>query len=72
MAQPIIDLVLKGARIIIADRRRRLRGLEAVTADGWECDPCSSEAHRFCAVGALIHAAYELTGDHERAHSLGC
>jgi len=36
MAQPIIDQVLKDARDIIADRRRRLRDLEAVTADGCE------------------------------------
>ena len=71
MAQPLIDRVLTDARTIIADRQRRLRGLEAVTADGRECDPCGSEAHRFCAVGALIRAAYELTGDHEHAHSLG-
>lgn len=71
MAQPLIDQVLHDARTIIADRRRRLRGLEAVTDDGRECDPCGGEAHRFCAVGALIHAAYEITGDHEHAHSLG-
>ena len=71
MAQPLIDLVLENARTIIADRRRRLRDFEAVTADGCECDPCAEEAHRFCAVGALIRAAYEITGDHEHAHSLG-
>ena len=59
MAQPLIDNVLKDARIIIADRQRRLRGLEAVTPDGRECDPCG-EAHRFRAVGALIRAAYDL------------
>ena len=71
MAQPPIDRVLADARTIIADRKRRLRACEAVTADGDECDPCGDEAQRFCAVGALIRAAYELTGDHERAHSLG-
>ena len=71
MAQPLIDRVLADARNIIADRKRRLRGCEAVTEDGNECDPCGDEARRFCAVGALIRAAYELTGDHERAHNLG-
>jgi hypothetical protein len=71
MAQPLIDQVLTDARTIIADRKRRLRACEAVTVDGDECDPCGAEAQRFCAVGALIRAAYELTGDHERAHSLG-
>ena len=67
----IIHQVLKEARTIIADRQCRLRGLEPVTADGRECDPCGGEARRFCAVGALIHAAYELTGDRENAQSLG-
>ena len=39
MAQPLIDRVLHDARTIIADRGRRLRGFEAVGADGNECDP---------------------------------
>jgi hypothetical protein len=71
MAQPLIDRVLADARTIIADRQRRLRGLEAVTANGRECDPCASEARRVCAVGALILASYKLSGDHEQAHRLG-
>ena len=71
MAQPLIDRVLNDARTIISDRKRRLRSREAVTADGTDCDPCAADAVRFCAVGALIHSAFELTGDHERAHRLG-
>ena len=71
MAQPLIDQVLTDARTIITDRKRRLRACEAVTADGDECDPCSVQAQRFCAVGALIRAAFELTGNHERAHVTG-
>ena len=63
--------LLHDARSIIADRSRGLRGFEAVGAVGNECDPCSDEARRFCAVGALIHAAYGLTGDHDHAHRLG-
>ena len=71
MAQPIIDRMLIDARTIVADRRRRLRGAEAVTADGWECDACDDDAMRFCAVGALIRTAYMSTGDREQAHRLG-
>ncbi len=71
MAKPLIDCVLINARSIIADRRRRLRGAEAVTVDRRECDACDDDAQRFCAVGALIHAAYMMTGDHEQAHRLG-
>ena len=71
MTQPLIDRVLTDARTVIADRKRRLRCREAVTADGTDCDPYAAEAVRFCAVGALIHSVFELTGDHERAHKLG-
>ena len=71
MAQTLTDLVLKEARTIIADRRLRLRGAEAVTGDGSDCDPCEDDAERFCAVGALIRAAYKITGDREIAHRLG-
>ena len=71
MAQPLIDRVLADARTIIADRRRRLRCTEAVTAIGQICDACDPAAVRFCAVGALINSAFQLTGNHEQAHRLG-
>ena len=71
MAQPLVDSVLINARAIVADRRSRLRGAEAVTADGRECDACDDDAVRFCAVGALIRAAYMTIGDREQAHRLG-
>ena len=71
MAQPLIDRVLHDARIIIADRSRRLRGTDAVAPRGSECDACDDNAVRFCAVGSLIHAAYTVTGDREHAHRLG-
>ena len=36
MAQPLVDLVLLNARAIVANRRLRLLGTEAVTAHGQE------------------------------------
>jgi hypothetical protein len=71
MTKPLIDSVLINARTIVADRRRRLRDAEAVRVDGLECDACDDDARRFCAVGALIRAAYTMTGDQEQAHRLG-
>jgi hypothetical protein len=71
MAQTLVDLVLSNARAIIANRRLRLLGAEAVAADGQECDACDDGAVRFCAVGALIRSAYMMTGDQEQAHRLG-
>ncbi len=71
MAHPFVDRVLIEARSIVADRRRRLRGAEAVTADGRECDPCDDGARRFCAIGALIRAAHTIIDEPEQAHQLG-
>ena len=71
MAQPLIDRLLIDARTIIADRRRRLRRTEAVTASGHRCDACGPAAIRFCAVCALISSAFRITGNHEQAHRLG-
>ena len=51
MARQIMDQILAEARAIIADRRRRLRCTEAVTAQGDMCDACLPTAVRFCAVG---------------------
>jgi len=71
MAQALVDLVLLNARPIVANRRIRLLSAEAVTADGRECDACHADAQRFCAIGALIRAAYMVTGDQEQAHRVG-
>ena len=71
MARPIMDQILAEARAIIADRRRRLRCTEAVTAQGDMCDACDPAAVRFCAVGALINSTFRITGNHEQAHRLG-
>jgi hypothetical protein len=71
MSHTLIDQVLNDGRSIIADRRRRLRGSDAVDAAGAEVDPCDGAARRFCAVGAFIHAAYAMVGDREAAHRLG-
>jgi hypothetical protein len=71
MSQGLVELILVDGQSIIADRRRRLRGGEAVDAGGVECDPCDSDARRFCAVGAFIRAAFDLVGDREAAQRLG-
>jgi hypothetical protein len=52
MAKPLIDTVLLNARTIVPNRRLRLLGAEAITADGRECDACADDAVRFCGAGA--------------------
>lgn len=64
------QIVLR-ARALQAERKLRCREYEAVNASGIECDPCSKEAKRFCAVGALIRASFDVLGDMERAHEFG-
>lgn len=71
MTKPLVEQVVANAKALMADRRKRARGLEAVNAAGDECDACAPEAFRFCAVGALVHSAFALTGDWERSHELG-
>jgi hypothetical protein len=71
MSEPLVDPVVVNARVLVADRTKRARGKYAVDARGKECDACGAEAVRSCAVGALIRAAFELTGNHEASHRLG-
>lgn len=71
MAKPLEVEIVRGARNLTAARGKRARGVEAVDVHGNEADPCGEDAVRFCAVGALIRSAFELTGDGERSHVLG-
>lgn len=71
MSKPLFEQIARGARPIVADRKRRVRHVEAVDVSGEECDPCDARAVRFCAVGALIRSGFEVTGDWEQAHVLG-
>lgn len=71
MSGPLVDEVVRRARALVAERKKRARGIEAVNAAGEECDACGDDAVRFCAVGALIRAAFDVCGDGERAHELG-
>jgi hypothetical protein len=71
MSKPLVEEVVRKARGLVAQRGKRARGIEAVNSAGEECDACGSDVVRFCAVGALIRSAFELTGDWERSHSLG-
>jgi|GEM_PF-3177735 len=71
MTHPLEHAITTRAIQIISTRALRARETEAVDQSGRPCDPCAPEAVRFCAVGALIRAAFELTRAHERSHTLG-
>jgi hypothetical protein len=70
MAKPIFRHVIEGARAYIAGRGTWTRFTLAATSRGIECEPTDPKARKFCAYGALVRAAYDLTGDHIEARRL--
>jgi hypothetical protein len=70
MAKPIFKHVIEGARAYVAVRGSWTRYTLAATIRGRECEPTDSKAKRFCAYGALVRAAYDLTNDSIEARRL--
>jgi hypothetical protein len=70
MAKPIHKQVLERARDLVAGRRTWTRFTLALSANNRTCKPTDAHAVRFCAYGALVRAAYELTSDTNRAEEL--
>ena len=59
--------VLLGARALIASPQRWTRRVLASTEDGRPLMWHDREAGRWCAVGAILRAAYDLVGDKDLA-----
>ena len=70
MAKPIFKHVIEGARAYVAGRGTWTRYTLAATSRGVECEPTDTMARKFCAYGALVRAAYDLTGDPVEARRL--
>ena len=66
MAKRLQYQVIARALKLVSDEQTWTRGSFARNAQGRPCPIRSSEAVRFCAVGALSRAAYDLLG--ESAH----
>ena len=62
-AKPTAYQVLKGARDIIADPKRWTRGAMARNKQGSTVCCHSASAVQFCAMGAILKTARNLTGD---------
>ena len=71
MAKPLTTQVIERARALIADDQHWCRGELARDERGHRISPTNWEARRFCALGALIAAAGEITGDPDLANELG-
>ena len=70
MSKPLIDQVLARARTLVGVRAPWTRYTLALTRNNRDCDPTDPRAARFCAYGALIRAAFELTADRTKARQL--
>ena len=67
MSESIFKLVVERARDLVAIRARWTRFALARTRNDRICDPLDPAAVRFCAYGALIRAAFLVTGSRETA-----
>ena len=70
MSKSLTSQILEGARALVEVRATWTRYHLALTRNNRECDPTDPRAVRFCAYGALMRSAYELTGDASRANML--
>jgi hypothetical protein len=70
MAKPLFTHVLELARALVADQGSWTRHALARTGNNRQCDPTDAKAVRFCAHGALVRAAYDLTADRHQANQL--
>lgn len=70
MSKPIKVQVIERARALIADERHWCPGDLARDRMGHSVSPTDRDAEQRCALGALVAAAYEITGDPRQAHDL--
>jgi len=66
MTRPARLLILQRARALIEDERDWCPGDLARDARGFPVSPTDSNAEQRCAVGAILAAAYQFTGDLDR------
>jgi hypothetical protein len=71
MSTTVQKQVLINARALIADRARWTRCTFARTASGHQVVWYAETAAKWCAVGALYRAAYDLVGDPKAATRIG-
>ena len=70
MARPTRVQILERARALIADERHWCPGDLARDACGFPVSPTDGRAVQRCALGALLAAAHELSGDFTLAFNL--
>ena len=71
MSRPLKVQIVELARTLIADKQHWCRHSLANDVNGVPISPTSGRAVKWCGLGAVIAAAYELTQDHDAAYRLG-
>ena len=70
MSKPLKIQIVERARALIAEEEDWCRGELARDARGMGVCPISESAVKRCGLGAIIAAAYEITGGHRSAYDL--
>ena len=70
MAKPLKVQIIERARALIVDERNWCPGDLARDRMGYSVSPTDRDAEQHCALGALMAAAYEITGDPGQARDL--
>jgi len=71
LSKPLKIQIVELARALIADEQHWCLHHLALNKNGIVVGPMSPRAVRWCALGAAIAAAYQLTHDFDTAHKLG-
>src|SRR5262245_36854552 len=70
MSKPLVQQVTERARALVADPRSWTQYAIARTGNNRHCEPTDAKAARFCAYGAILRAAYDISGSHDQAQRL--
>lgn len=67
MSKPLVEQVTESARRLLEDPKNWTQYAIARTRNNRLCEPDDAKAARFCAYGAILRAAHDVTGDSDRA-----
>ena len=70
MSKPLVEQVTDSARRLLEDPRNWTQYAIARTRNNRLCEPDDAKAARFCAYGAILRAAHDVSGQPDRAQRL--
>jgi hypothetical protein len=70
MSKPLVLQVAERARGLVDDPRTWTQYAIARTGNNRHCEPTDAKAARYCAYGAILRAAGDVAGNHDRCQRL--